>query len=196
MFIFKVTIYGGRFLTCYLPENSEVKMLKIEENKVVTFEYTLKNDRGEILDTSSNHAPLVYIHGTGNIIPGLESELEGKQIGDKFQAVIAPEDAYGIRMDELVQKIDREKLAHLDAIEVGMQLQAYDEEGMQILTIVEVTDKDVTLDGNHPLAGERLHFDVEVTGIREATEEEAMFGLNNGHGCGGGCSCGDDCCGC
>jgi len=172
-------------------------MLKIEENRVVTFEYTLKNDNGDILDTSANHAPLVYIHGSGNIIPGLESELEGKQIGDKFQATIAPEDAYGIRYDELVQKIERDKLAHLDTIEVGMQLQAYDEEGMQILTIVEVSDKDVTLDGNHPLAGERLHFDVEVTGIREATEEEAMFGLNQGHGgCGGGCSCGDDCCGC
>ena len=72
-------------------------MLKIEENKVVTFEYTLKNDNGDILDSSENHAPLVYIHGTGNIIPGLESELEGKQIGDKFHATIAPEDAYGIR---------------------------------------------------------------------------------------------------
>ena len=172
-------------------------MLKIEENKVVTFEYTLKNDNGDILDSSSDHAPLVYIHGSGNIIPGLESELEGKQIGDKFHATIAPEDAYGIRYDELVQKIEREKLAHLDTIEVGMQLQAYDEEGMQILTVKEVSDTDVTLDGNHPLAGERLHFDVEVTGIREATEEEAMFGLNQGHGgCGGGCSCGDDCCGC
>ena len=172
-------------------------MLKVEENKVVTFEYTLKNDNGDILDSSSDHAPLVYIHGSGNIIPGLESELEGKQIGDKFHATIAPEDAYGIRYDELVQKIEREKLAHLDTIEVGMQLQAYDEEGMQILTVKEVSDTDVTLDGNHPLAGERLHFDVEVTGIREATEEEAMFGLNQGHGgCGGGCSCGDDCCGC
>jgi FKBP-type peptidyl-prolyl cis-trans isomerase SlyD len=172
-------------------------MLKIEENKVVTFEYTLKNDNGDILDSSASHAPLVYIHGSGNIIPGLESELEGKQIGDKFEATIAPEDAYGIRYDELIQKIEREKLAHLDTIEVGMQLQAYDEEGMQILTIVEVSDKDVTLDGNHPLAGERLHFDVEVIGIRDATEEEAMFGLNTGQGgCGGGCSCGDDCCGC
>ena len=171
-------------------------MLKIEENKVVTFEYTLKNDSGEVIDSSANHAPLVYIHGAGNIIPGLEAELEGKKIGDKFHASIAPEDAYGARMDELVQKLDRDKLAHLDNIEVGMQLQAYDEEGMQILTIVEVTDKDVTLDGNHPLAGETLHFDVEVTDIREATEEEAMFGLNHGgcgdncgDGCGGGCGC-------
>ena len=169
-------------------------MLKIEENKVVTFEYTLKNNSGEIIDTSANHAPLVYIHGAGNIIPGLEAELEGKKVGDKFKASIAPEDAYGVRIDDLIQKLDREKLAHLDNIEVGMQLQAYDEDGMQILTIVEVTDKDVTLDGNHPLAGETLHFDVEVTDIREATEEEAMFGLNNG-GCGDGCSdgCGGGC---
>lgn len=170
-------------------------MLKIEENKVVTFEYTLKNDGGEIIDSSANHAPLVYLHGTGSIIPGLESELEGKKIGDKFQVVIAPEDAYGVRHEELVQKLERDKLAHIDSIEVGMQLQAYDEDGMQILTITEVSDKDVTLDGNHPLAGETLHFDVEVTGIREATEEEAMFGLNNGQGGCGGCSCSGDNCG-
>jgi len=171
-------------------------MLKVEDNKVVTFEYTLKNDNGDIIDSSSNHAPLAYIHGTGTIIPGLEAELEGKKIGDKFHAVIAPEDAYGPRYEELVQKIDRSKLSHIEGIEVGMQLQAYDEDGMQILTIVDIDDKQVTLDGNHPLAGETLHFDVEVIGIRDATQEELMFGLNSGAGCGGGCSCGDDCCGC
>ncbi|HOP62984.1 MAG TPA: peptidylprolyl isomerase [Spirochaetota bacterium] len=173
-------------------------MLKVENNKVVTFEYTLKNDNGDILDTSANHSPLVYIHGSGNIIPGLESELEGKQIGDKFQASIDPENAYGIRYDELVQKIERDKLAHLDTIEIGMQLQAYDEQGMQILTVVDVSESEVTLDGNHPLAGETLHFDVEVTGIRDTTEEEAMYGLNaGGGGCSGcsGCDSGSDCCG-
>ena len=172
-------------------------MLKVEENKVVTFDYTLTNDSGAVLDTSTNSEPLSYIHGSGEIIPGLEAELLGKAVGSKFKATIKPEDAYGLRLDNCIKKISKEQLAHLPNIEVGMQLQAYDEQGMQILTIVEVSDKDVTLDGNHPLAGERLHFDVEVTGIREATEEEAMFGLNQGHGgCGGGCSCGDDCCGC
>jgi FKBP-type peptidyl-prolyl cis-trans isomerase SlyD len=176
-------------------------MLTVDENKVVTFEYTLKNDSGEVLDSSAKTAPLEYLHGSGNIIPGLEAELEGKKVGDKFEASIEAEDAYGLRFEELVQKIERDKLSHLPSIEVGMQLQAYDEDGMQILTVVEVTENEVTLDGNHPLAGEKLHFDVEIIDIREATDEEKEFGLNGGdcgcgdgcgteesHGCGGGCS--------
>ena len=113
-------------------------MLTVEENKVVTFEYTLKNDKGEILDSSAKNAPLEYLHGAGNIVPGLEAELEGKKVGDKFKASIEAEDAYGLRFEELIQKIDKEKLSHLPSIEVGMQLQAYDEDGMQILTVVDI----------------------------------------------------------
>ena len=167
-------------------------MLTISENKVVTFEYTLKNDSGEILDSSENNTPITYLHGSGNIIPGLEAELEGKKIGDKFHASIEPEDAYGIRLEELVQTIERDRFSHLPKIEVGMQIQAYDEDGMQILTIVGISDTDVTLDGNHPMAGQRLHFDVEIIDMREATEEEIEFGLDTG------CDCGDahDCSGC
>jgi FKBP-type peptidyl-prolyl cis-trans isomerase SlyD len=167
-------------------------MLTIEENRVVTFEYTLTNDGGDVIDTSANHAPLAYIHGSGQIIPGLEAELLGKNVGDKFKAVIDPENAYGVRHDELVKIIEREHLAHLDNIQEGMQLQAHDGNGLQILTVVGVNDKEVTLDANHPLAGETLHFDVEVIGIREATAEELEFGLNQG-GCGDGCS---SCSGC
>lgn len=163
-------------------------MQTVAENKVVTFQYTLTNDKGDVLDRSSESAPLEYLHGTGSIIPGLEGELEGKKVGDKFKASVEAENAYGVRYDELVQTISREKLAHLPKIEIGMQLQAYDEEGIQYLTVVNVTDNDVTLDGNHPLAGQRLHFDVEVVDIRDATEEELEFGLN-----GGGCGCGDSC---
>jgi len=167
-------------------------MLTISENKVVTFEYTLKNDSGEILDSSENNAPITYVHGSGNIIPGLEAELEGRKVGDKFHASIEPEDGYGIRLEDLVQKIDKDRLSHLPKIEIGMQLQAYDEGGMQILTIVDISDNDITLDGNHPLSGQKLHFDVEIIDLREATEEEIEFGLD------AGCSCGDehDCDGC
>ena len=167
-------------------------MLTITENKVVTFEYTLKNESGEIIDSSINNTPITYIHGSGNIIPGLEDELEGKKVGDKFHASINPEDGYGVRHDDLIQKIDKERLSHLPNIEIGMQLQAYDEDGMQILTVVDISDSDVTLDGNHPLAGERLHFDVEITDMREATEEEIEFGLNTDCGCGDT----DGCAGC
>lgn len=167
-------------------------MLTVEENRVVTFEYTLTNDAGEVIDSSANHEPLVYIQGSGQIIPGLEVEMNGKNVGDKFIAKIDPENGYGVKHDELVKVIEREHLAHLDNIQVGMQLQAHDGNGLQILTVVSVDDKEVTLDANHPLAGETLHFDVEVIGIREATAEELEFGLNQG-GCGDGCS---SCSGC
>lgn len=167
-------------------------MLTIEENKVVTFEYTLTNDSGDILDSSAKTAPLEYLHGSGNIIPGLEAELLGRKVGDKFKASIEAEDAYGLRFEELVQKIEKEKLSHLPSIDIGMQLQAYDEDGMQILTVVEVSDTEVTLDGNHPLAGQKLHFDVEIIDVREATEDEKEFGLNGGDDCGCGDGCGSD----
>jgi len=171
---------------------TRLRMLTINENKVVTFEYTLKNDSGEILDSSENNAPITYLHGSGNIIPGLEAELEGKKVGDKFHASIEPEDGYGIRIEDFIQKIERDRLPHLPNIEIGMQLQAYDEDGMQIMTVVEISDTDITLDGNHPLAGQKLHFDVEIIDMREATEEEIEFGLD------AGCSCDDnqDCSGC
>lgn len=167
-------------------------MLKVEENKVVTFDYTLTNNSGAVLDTSENSEPLSYIHGSGEIIPGLEAELLGKAVGAKFKATIKPEDGYGLRLDDFVKKIGKEQLSHLPNIEVGMQLQAYDEQGMQILTVIEIGDNEITLDANHPLAGETLHFDVEIVEIREATEEELEFGL---HGCGSDCgeSCGDGC---
>ncbi|MFA5519883.1 MAG: peptidylprolyl isomerase [Spirochaetota bacterium] len=167
-------------------------MLTIEENRVVTFEYTLTNDAGEVIDSSANHSPLVYIQGSGQIIPGLEEEMKGKIIGDKFTADIAPEKGYGPRHDELIKEIEREHLAHLDNIQVGMQLQAHDGNRLQVLTVVNVNDKVVTLDANHPLAGETLHFDVEVVDIREATSEELEFGLHQ-DGCGDGCS---SCSGC
>ena len=170
-------------------------MLTINENKVVTFEYTLKNDSGDIIDSSTNNGPITYLHGSENIIPGLETELEGKMIGDKFHASIEPEDGYGIRYEELVQKIEKDRLSHLPKIEIGMQIQAYDEDGMQIFTIVDISDNDVTLDGNHPLSGQKLHFDVEIIDMREATEEEIEFGLQVDCGCGDTNGC-DECSGC
>ncbi len=171
-------------------------MSKVEKNKVVTFEYTLKNDAGEVLDSSKESVPLSYIHGAAQIIPGLESEMESKSTGDKFNVTVEPELAYGIKYDELIKKIDREQLAHIDNIELGMQLQASDGHMNQILTVVEVTDTDVTLDANHPLAGERLHFDVEITDVRDATQEE-LDDLNSSGGCGcGSCGCEDDSEGC
>lgn len=171
-------------------------MSTVEDNKVVTFEYTLKNDGGEILDSSEESTPLSYIHGSGQIIPGLESEMNNKSAGDKFNISIDPENAYGVKHDELIKKLDKSQLGHIENIELGMQLQASDGQRNQILTVTELTDTEVTLDANHPLAGERLHFDIEIKEVRDATEDE-LNALNSQHEC-GSCGCDNDsdgCCG-
>lgn len=139
--------------------------MKIAENAAVSIHYTLTNDAGEVLDSSQGQEPLDYIHGSGQIIPGLEAALEGKQVGDTLQVTIAPEDAYGPRHEELIQPVPREAFEGVEEIEPGMQFQAESEEGMQLVTVAAVDDTTVTVDANHPLAGETLHFEVEVTSV-------------------------------
>jgi len=150
--------------------------MQVSENKVVSFHYTLKNDAGEVLDSSRGRDPLTYLHGAGNIIPGLEKALEGKDAGDHVDVSIAPEEAYGNRNDALVQSVPRSAFEGVDEILPGMQFQAQTPNGMQILTVMKVEDDVVVVDGNHPLAGETLHFSVDITDVREATEEELAHG--------------------
>ena len=155
--------------------------MKIQEHSVVSIDYTLTNAEGEILDTSNGDEPLTYIHGVGGLIPGLEAELEGKGVGSAFKVKIAPEDAYGVRDERKVARVPRNQLPEGD-IEEGMQFQARGPEGVEVVTVVEVTDDAVTLDGNHPLAGFELHFDVTVVAVRAATEEELEHGHVHGPG--------------
>jgi FKBP-type peptidyl-prolyl cis-trans isomerase SlyD len=157
--------------------------MQIAINKVVNIHYTLTNNDGEVLDSSKGRPPLAYIHGIGNIIPGLESALEGRSVGDKFQVTVAPEDAYGLRNDDLVQTVPREAFEGVNEILPGMQFQAQSPEGVQLVTVIGVDEEGVTLDGNHPMAGVTLNFDVEVAEIRDATEEELDHG--HVHGAGG-----------
>jgi FKBP-type peptidyl-prolyl cis-trans isomerase SlyD len=149
----------------------------IADNTVAEFHYTLTNSRGEVLDSSVEEEPLSYLHGHENIIPGLERAMTGKQPGDRFQVTVTPEDAYGDRDEELVQVLPRRTFRGIDAIEPGMQFQARSEEGTQLITVTKVEGDQITVDGNHPLAGETLHFDVAVTSVRAATAEE----LEHGH---------------
>ena len=151
--------------------------MTISHHKVVTIDYTLKNAQGEVLDTSEGQEPLVYLHGAENIVQGLERELESKKVGDTLSAVVSPEDGYGVRNDELIGAVPREMFEADMPIEVGMSFQAETEQGIQVVTVVDVNDKEVTVDGNHPLAGEHLHFDVTVVAIRDASAEE----LEHGH---------------
>lgn len=151
--------------------------MEISNNTVVTIHYTLKNNNGDIIDSSSDAGPFSYLHGANNIIPGLESALTGKTVGEKLDTTIEPKDAYGERHDDLIQVLPRAQFAGVDDLQPGMQFQAESTEGnMQIITVTAVNDEEVTVDANHPLAGETLHFSVEILDLREATESEIEHG--------------------
>jgi FKBP-type peptidyl-prolyl cis-trans isomerase SlyD len=157
--------------------------MQVADNTAVSIHYTLTNDEGEVLDSSIGDEALVYLHGEGNIISGLEQALHGKSVGDKFNVRIAAEDAYGEIAEEMVQIISRSMFEGVDELEVGMQFQADVSHGPGIVTITHIEGDDVTIDGNHPLAGQPLTFDVEVVAVREATAEEIEHG--HVHGAGG-----------
>ncbi len=157
--------------------------MQIADNMAVSIHYTLTNDDGEVLDSSIGEEALVYLHGVGNIIPGLEKALHGKVAGDKFNVRIAPEDAYGELMENMIQVISRDMFEGIDNIEVGMQFHADVSSGSGVVTVVNIEDDDITIDGNHPLAGLALTFDVEVIDVRAATQEEVAHGHIHGAGC-------------
>ena len=174
----------------------------IEKDKVVIIDYKLKDSEGELIDSSEGSEPLTYLHGNGNIIPGLEKQLEGKKVGDKLSCMVPPAEAYGDYDKNLIFKVKKSNFAEPDKIEEGMQFEAQGEDGDRVVTVVAVDGDDVTVDANHPLAGEDLHFDISVVEIRDATEEELRHGhVHDGcdcgcdeeSGCGGGC--GGGCCG-
>ena len=157
--------------------------MQIAANKAVSIEYTLTNDAGEVLDSSDGGGPLVYLHGAGTIIPGLEQALDGKQIGDELKVTVEPENAYGEFSAELVAVLGRNMFEGVDELEVGMQFHASGPDGgMQIVTIRDVEGDDVIVDGNHPLAGQRLNFEVKIVDVREASEEEIAHGHVHGEG--------------
>lgn len=146
--------------------------------RVVTIHYTLTNDQGEQLDSSREEGrePLTYLEGAQNIIGGLENALTEKAAGDQLNVSIEPAEGYGDVNEELVQPVPRSAFEGVDSIEPGMQFQAQTPGGPQVVRVVEVNDDTVTIDANHPLAGETLHFDVEVVDTREASEEETEHG--------------------
>lgn len=166
---------------CHIDKHQETEVSTVEAGKVVSINFTLKNANGEILDSSEGDEPLIYLHGADNIVPGLENELEGKSVGDKVQAVIAPEDAYGLRDDAGAQRVPRDEFPADMEIEVGMPFHAETGDGAMITVwVTQVTPDYVELDMNHPLAGETLHFDVEVVRVRPATEGELEHGHPHG----------------
>lgn len=156
--------------------------MQISENKVVSIHYTLTNDGGEVMDSSDDQEPLTYLHGAGNIIRGLETALEGRTAGDRLQVTVNPAEGYGERDESMIQAVPRSAFEGVEDIQPGMQFQAQSAEGIQLVTVVAIEGNEVTLDGNHPMAGITLFFDVEVKEVREATQEEIQHGHVHGPG--------------
>ncbi len=156
--------------------------MEITADRVVTIHYTLRNDASEVLDSSSGGEPLAYIQGHGNIVTGLEKALEGRRSGDRFSVTVAPADGYGERDPALVQRLPRRSLQGAGEIQRGMRFQARDENGIRVFTVTAIAGDMVTLDGNHPLADQNLHFEIEVVDVRDATAEELEHGHVHGPG--------------
>jgi len=156
--------------------------MQIAADRVVTIHYTLKDETGEVLDSSAGGEPLAYIQGHGNLVPGLEKALEGKEGGTALTVTLSPADGYGVRDAKLVQRVPRRSIQGSGDIRKGMQFQARTEDGMRVFTVTGLAGDMVTLDGNHPLADRTLHFEVEVVSVREATTEELEHGHVHGPG--------------
>ena len=156
--------------------------MNITKDSVVTIHYTLKDDQNKIIDASNGKEPLVYLHGSGMMIPTLEEALEGRVRGDQFKITIPPEKAYGLRDEDRIEKMPVSEFVDEGPLEIGMQFQVDTDEGPLVLTIKEMNDTEITVDANHPLAGLTLNFDVEVSDVRLATPEELSHGHVHGHG--------------
>ena len=152
--------------------------MTVTKDSVVSIHYTLRDNDGNILDSSTGRDPLNYIHGRGNLIVGMEEGIEGKSNGDQFSLKISPEKGYGLKNDQLVQKVPLKSFGD-QKVEAGMQ---FNTQNGQVVTVTEVAQDSVTVDANHPLAGVALNFEVEVVDIRKATQEEIDHGHVHGPG--------------
>ncbi|MBN1523784.1 MAG: peptidylprolyl isomerase [Spirochaetales bacterium] len=150
--------------------------MEIKKDMAVSIHYTLKDIDGKVLDTSENNEPLKYLHGYGQMIPGVENSLEGKKIGDSLEVTVEPKDGYGEYDERLIAKVEKAKINADIKLEAGMPLQAETGEGVHVLYVKKIEGEDVYLDGNHPLAGIPLHFSLSVVDVQEATEEEKQHG--------------------
>ena len=144
----------------------------VEKDKAVSFHYTLKNADGEQMESSREKDPMSYLHGANNIIPGLEKAIEGHAVNDEFSVTLEPEDAYGVRNENNVQRVPLKRLKGVGKVSVGQMLTLETNKGQVQVTVLKVGRFNIDVDGNHPLAGKQLTFDVEITDIRDATEEE------------------------
>jgi FKBP-type peptidyl-prolyl cis-trans isomerase SlyD len=159
-----------------------LRAVQVAAQKVVAIEYTLTSDKGEVIDSSVGRDPLVYLHGAGNIVPGLEKALDGKSAGDAIEVAVPPAEGYGIRDSRLVRNMPMRKLPGGKA-QLGQRLRADTEHGPHVFTVTAIKGDYATVDGNHPLADQTLHFKGKVVEVRDATAQELEHGHVHGpHG--------------
>lgn len=156
--------------------------MPIAQNDVVSIHYTLKDDADKVLDSSAGGEPLAYLHGHGNLVPGLERALTGHEVGERLKVTVPAADGYGEYDQALVQKVPRRALKGIANLRIGMRLQAGTDHGHHAVTVTHIAGDMVTLDGNHPLAGRNLNFEIEITAVRAASEEELAHGHVHGDG--------------
>lgn len=167
--------------------------MQIEKNTVVAIDFSLKDETDQLIDASTDGDPLIYLHGHKNIVPGLEAALEGKAQGDELQVHLNPNEAFGEHNPELRQKVPENAFQGVEELSEGMQFQAEGPNGQMVVEVVDIQEDGILIDGNHPLAGKQLNFDVKVKELREATEDEVQNGSVDEGGC---CqdSGGENCC--
>jgi FKBP-type peptidyl-prolyl cis-trans isomerase SlyD len=152
----------------------------IADDKVVTFHYKLRDAEGSFTESSDAASPVVYLHGRSNIVPGLETQMSGKKSGDKFTATVTPDQGYGERNPDAVQRVPVKHLATRGPYSVGQMVAVNTRDGLRQGQVVKVGHFNVDLDLNHPLAGKTLTFEIEVVGVRDATDEELAHGHAHG----------------
>ena len=156
--------------------------MQVEKDRVVSFHYNLMTSESTMSESSKDGDPMVYLHGHGGLISGLEKEMQGKRQGDKFAVSVNPEDAYGLRRENATERIPIKRLHYKGKLRPNMVAGIETEHGLQEVTIIKVGKFNADVDLNHPLAGLTLNFEVEITDIREATAEEIQHGHAHGPG--------------
>lgn len=146
--------------------------MQIGKDKFVSIEYTLKNSGGKVIDTNQGEEPLGYVQGYGMIVPGLEKALEGKNSQETVSVVVTPEEGYGERDEDMIFSVDREDFEGAEELELGMTFETIIDGDEYEVTVVEINDDEVTVDANHELAGQDLHFEVKILEVRDASAEE------------------------
>lgn len=156
--------------------------MKIEKDCVVTANFQLYGNEGVLVDSSDQNGPLLYLHGAEDLLPGVEAALHGHGVGDQITVELTPDQAFGAKDESLIDKVPRENFPGVEQISVGMQFQTDVAEGYPVVVrVIAIDDKFVTVDGNHEMADQHLKFELEVTDVREATDEEKVHGHVHSH---------------